>query len=297
MASPAPLRLVPFREVRHEQPDDCIHCEPVSTRFKEMNWTVPAHCHEGLHQFQLLTEGTLDGTIDGQALRARAPAMLLLAPGSMHGFSYSKDAAGHQVTVPSATLARLLDDLAIADDWLARSFALADLDGAAATRLASLFEQMAQEFHARESGRVHALLALMTLLAVHVGRLRREQYLPAGRSGPRDALVQRYLLLVDGHYREQWPLQAYTDALGVTPDHLSRTCRSIHGQSALQLLHARVLLEARRLLAYTPMPVTDIAQRLGYADSAYFSRFFRRGVGHTPSEYRSLVAQGVRSAV
>ena len=35
------IRPVPFREVRHDQPDDCVHYEPVATRFAAMNWTIP----------------------------------------------------------------------------------------------------------------------------------------------------------------------------------------------------------------------------------------------------------------
>jgi AraC family transcriptional activator of pobA len=294
-AASAFLRLVPFSEVRHEQPDDCIHYEPVSTRFREMNWTIPAHCHEGLHQFQLLSAGRLEGSIDGQMFEATAPTLLMLAAGSTHGFTYSHDAVGHQITVPTVTLRRLLDGSALAEEGFGSSFILLGLSEATAAQCVGLFEHMGREFHARRAGRVHSLLALTTLLAVCVGRERGEQFDQGGRRGPRDALMQRFLLLVDGHYREQWPLADYAQALGVTPDHLSRTCRMVSGDSALQMLHERVLLEARRLLAYTPMPVTEIAGQLGYADTPYFSRFFRRGTGHTPSEYRQLIAQGVCS--
>jgi len=285
---------VPFREVRHGQPDDCIHYEPMSARLREMHWTVPAHYHAGLHQFQWLGVGALTGHIDGQPVRAAAPAMLMLAPGAMHGFTYSHDAAGHQVTVPSATLARLLRGLAMAQDWLARSFILCALPQAAADRGAALFEQIAQEFHAHQLGRVHTLLALTTLLAVQLGRMHHQQFQQAQHKGLRDALLQRFLDLLDAHARDQWTVAVYADALGISADHLSRTCRALTGQSALRILHERVLLQARRLLAYTPMPVTRIAEQLGYADPAYFSRFFRRGVGVSPSAYRQLVAQGIR---
>ena len=85
--------------------------------------------------------------------------------------------------------------------------------------------------------------------------------------------------------------------MGVTSDHLSRTCRQIAGCSALDLLHERVLLEARRLLAYTPMPVAEVGAQLGYQDPAYFSKFFARSVGESPSDYRAKVARGVKSAL
>ena len=287
--------LVPFREVRHDEPDDCLHYEPVAVRGAEMDWTIPAHRHEGLHQFQLLERGGIRGTIDGAQFEAEAPVLLMLAPGSVHAFSYTRDAVGHQVTIPTATLQRLLGGSSLAESQLGASVVLPRLHGEEAVEWAGLFTRIAREFGAQNAGRVHALLACATLLAVQFLRRRGEHFERESSQGARDALVQRFISLVDQHYREHRPLAFYSDALGVTPDHLSRTCRNMRKQSALQLLHERLMLEARRLLAYTALPVAEVAQQLGYEDAAYFSKFFNRNVGNTPSEYRELVARGVKA--
>lgn len=294
---PPPLLLVPFREVRHDQPDDCLHYEAVAVRGREMDWTIPAHRHEGLHQFQLLARGSVRGTIDGVSFEATAPVLMLLAPGSVHGFRYTRDAVGHQVTVPSATLHQWLAGSGLAQDALATSFVV---HGAAAQAAGeeSLrhFEALALEFRSAHAGRVHALLAHATLIAVQFLRLRGAQHAGDKPRGARDTLVQRYRALLEAHFRSQQSLSFYAEALGVTADHLSRTCRQVAGQSAQELLHERLMLEARRLLAYGAAPVAEIAAQLGYTDPAYFSKFFARAVGATPTAYRSLVARGVRSA-
>jgi AraC family transcriptional activator of pobA len=294
--STSPLLLVPFREVRHDEPDDCLHYESVAVRGAEMDWTIPAHRHEGLHQFQFLQHGSVRGTIDGQDFEALAPVMLLLAPGSVHGFTYTRDAVGHQVTLPTTTLRQLLGGSSLVDDELGTSCVLPRLQGADEAECAGLFEQVAREFRAQHPGRVHALLASATLLAVQYLRRRGEHFKRERGQGERDALVKRFLALVELHYREHEPLSFYAQALGVTPDHLSRSCRQVARQSALQVLHERLMLEARRLLAYTSLPVAQVAQQLGYDDAAYFSKFFSRAVGNTPSDYRGLVASGVRGA-
>lgn len=303
MKTSAPALLhVPFSEVRHEEPDDCLHYESVAVRGSEMDWTIPAHRHESLHQFQLLEQGAVQGTVDARAFEAQAPVLLMLAPGSVHGFTYTRHAVGHQVSLPSRTLGRLLDGSNLAATALGASFVLADAPAPEAAECARLFAQVAREFRARQPGRVHALLACATLLAVQFVRLRdgqaeRERSARGeGSEGARDTLVRRYLALVEQHHGAHRPLVFYADALSVTPDHLSRTCRNLTGQSAQQLLHERLLLEARRLLAYTAMPVAEVAAQLGYADAAYFSKFFHRSLGHSPSAYRALMAQGVRGA-
>lgn len=290
----SPLLLVLFREVRHDQPDDCLHYESVAVRGAEMDWTIPAHRHDGLHQFQFLEHGSVRGTIDGQDFEAQAPVMLMLAPGSVHGFTYTPDAVGHQMTLPTTTLRQLLGGSKLVDVELGTSYVLPRLDGGGETECTNLFAQVAREFRTQSPGRVHALLACATLLAVQFLRRRGEHFKRERGQGERDALVRRYLALVEQHYREHEPLSFYAHALRVTPDHLSRTCRHVLRQSALQILHERLMLEARRLLAYSPMSVTKVAQLLGYEDAAYFSKFFSRAVGNTPSEYRALVADGVR---
>jgi AraC family transcriptional regulator, transcriptional activator of pobA len=287
--------LVPFREIRHEQPDDCLHYEPVAVRGKQMNWTIPAHRHEGLHQFQMLTQGSMDGSVDGQVFEAQAPVMLMLAPGSVHAFNYSEGALGHQMTIPSGVLRQLLTGSQLAEEGLVTSVVL---QGPAiainASVCSALFESLAGEFQAQHPGRVHALQAQATLLAVHYLRARGLAPASGQRAGLPDTLTQRYRALLEDHFRVQPALEFYATRLGVTPDHLSRSCRRVTGQSALELAQSRLLLEARRLLAYTPLPVATVAAQLGYADVAYFSKAFRRGVGHAPTAYRSLVAQGVR---
>jgi AraC family transcriptional activator of pobA len=88
-------------------------------------------------------------------------------------------------------------------------------------------------------------------------------------------------------------VRAYAGTLGVTPDHLSRSCRAITGLGALDLLHERLLLEARRLLAYSPAAVGDIAHQLGFDDPGYFSRLFTKRAGQSPSAYRASIADGL----
>ena len=292
---PPALLLVGFAEVRHDQPDDCLHYESVAVRGNEMDWTIPAHRHEGLHQFQFLHKGRVRGTIDGREFKASGPAMLLLAPGSVHSFTYTRDAVGHQVTLPSATLAQLLGGSALADEALGRSFVIEK--PACASEFAATLAQLAREFTSASPGRVHALHALATLVAVRFVRERGVQFEREHRPGTRDTLVRRFSAQVERHYASPQPLEFYARQLGVTADHLSRACRAVARKSALQMLHDRRMLEARRLLAYTAMPVVEVAGQTGFEDPAYFSRFFRREVGHSPSEYRTLVATGVRGGM
>jgi len=74
--------------------------------------------------------------------------------------------------------------------------------------------------------------------------------------------------------------------LGVSPGHLNVLCHEHLGRPASDEIHQRLLLEAKRMLRYSDKAAFAIAQELGFADPAYFGRFFRRGAGLTPRRYR-----------
>lgn len=293
MKSASPV-AVAFREVRHFRHDDWLHSETLDVRGRLHDWTIPAHRHEGLHQFQWISAGSAGLTLDGRPQPLRAPAVLMVAPGCVHAFRFAPGSAGMQITVPSARLEAALAGAPALAERLGASRVLEGdaLDGQGAAHVAALFESLAAEFGAAHPGRTEALQAHLVLLATWV--LRRAGDMPADetRRALRDTLVQRFRALLELHLRRHEPLGFYAAQLHVTPDHLSRSCRTLTGLSALDLLHERMLVESRRLLAYTQAPVADVARELGFDDPAYFSRFFARRAGQSPVAYRLALRNG-----
>lgn len=296
MGNAAPL-AVAFREVRHFQPDDCLHCEAIAVRARQHEWTIPAHRHDGLHQFQWLASGGAQVSVDGRTAHLVAPAALMIAPAAVHGFVYAPETVGHQVTVPTRILARGLSE---APALAARLNTTLLFDASAAVAgfdaLAALVRRVSEEFQGDAPGRVEALQSHALLMALWFLRQADGQQTQDHRSGVRDTLVQRFRALVETHFRAQQPVSFYAGRLGVTPDHLSRTCRGVAGLTALDLLHERILLEARRMLVYTERPVAQVAVQLGFEDPLYFSRFFARRAGMAPTQYRLRAAEGLSFA-
>ena len=92
---------------------------------------------------------------------------------------------------------------------------------------------------------------------------------------------------VETLFREQPSVEQLAHQVGISVAHLNSICRELAGRSALQIIHQRQLLEAKRQLIYTPMTISEVAESLGFADPAYFSRFFRRLTGTSPSAFRT----------
>ena len=96
----------------------------------------------------------------------------------------------------------------------------------------------------------------------------------------------RFRELVEEGYRSHAPLDHYARKLGVTTARLNTCCRLTTGKSALALINERLLTEAKRTLLYSDVTVNEIGAALGYADQAYFNRFFSRNVGLSPGRFR-----------
>ena len=88
----------------------------------------------------------------------------------------------------------------------------------------------------------------------------------------------------------EFSMASHAEALGVTPTHLTRVCRSTLGMSAADVITGRVLHAARSALADTDIPIKDIAQDTGFSSAAYFTRFIQKHTGLTPSSLRKASA-------
>lgn len=99
-------------------------------------------------------------------------------------------------------------------------------------------------------------------------------------------LVTRFRQAVEGHYLTHQRVQEYADLLGVTAHYLSQAVSTSLGQRAYDVIMARVLVEAKKLLRYTDLPQTEIAIYLGFRNPTHFTRWFKRYTSQTPSAYR-----------
>ena len=59
------------------------------------------------------------------------------------------------------------------------------------------------------------------------------------------------------------------------------------GVSSLDIINARLIHEAQRVLIYTGNSVKQLAYAMGFSDETYFGRFFRKHTGLSPREFRA----------
>ncbi|WP_425256535.1 helix-turn-helix domain-containing protein [Rubrivivax sp. RP6-9] len=267
---------------------DALHCESIAARSRLHGWEIRPHRHEHLVQLLWLQRGTAEATLDGRVQALTGPALVTVPALAAHGFRFAPEVQGLVFTVQERHLQGLLATApGLAAALLAlRGWAL-QRAGGQAQAVAAAARALRDELQADAAHRAAALDAGLLRLLVAAARTL-PQAREAAHAVPERALahVRRFRALVEAQYRQQPALAALAAPLGITPTQLNRVCRQVLGRSALGVLHARLVLEAQRDLAYTAMSVKQIAIDLGFGDAAYFTRFFQRQTGCTPTAWR-----------
>ena len=99
-------------------------------------------------------------------------------------------------------------------------------------------------------------------------------------------IVRQFNVLVDIHYKTKKQVSDYAEMLNKSPKTLSNYFLLYNKKSPLQIIHERIVLEARRLLVYTDMTSKEIAYELGFEDVTIFNKMFKKIMAFTPSDFK-----------
>jgi AraC-like DNA-binding protein len=103
---------------------------------------------------------------------------------------------------------------------------------------------------------------------------------------PTSVLVKAAIAYLHQNYALPVTRREIAQAVGVSSNYLSRIFRQEVGLSAWDCLNRFRILKAKELLRNSSDPITAIAAQVGFDDSAYFSRIFRKLTGQSPQSYR-----------
>ena len=92
------------------------------------------------------------------------------------------------------------------------------------------------------------------------------------------------------YFREHRDVGFYAAKVCLTPKHFSTVVRQETGHTAAWWIHRQVVSEAKNLLTMRPdLNIQAVADQLGFADQATFSRYFHRETGLYPTEFRTNI--------
>ncbi|MEZ5351004.1 MAG: helix-turn-helix transcriptional regulator [Bryobacteraceae bacterium] len=97
-----------------------------------------------------------------------------------------------------------------------------------------------------------------------------------------------FLEAVEANFSWGHTVRQLAAGLGYSERTITRACLKVSGRSAREVLNRRVLLEAKRMLAHTHRPASEIGKELGFSEATNFHQFFKRHAGVRPGDFRAL---------
>ena len=246
------------------------------------------HRHNYYH---LLWLSEADGThlLDFESFDARANAVFFVSPGQLHGWRSTVPPKGFAINFSAEFFVQMFprsDEIAQYPFFHSASDApVLYLSPSQHEELLPLLFAMEKEVLGKETGRLDIVRSYLLVLLTRLRRFYPERTTHGG-SPQSYSLTKRFRLLVDQHYLVFGPLRDYAEKLHVTERQLNDAVKRTLGKTAGQVVHERLVLEAKRLLSNTAMGVAEIAFHLHFEDHAYFSRFFKKHTQLTPGEFK-----------
>lgn len=284
MPRPVPSRPSPtaipdfvlYGEDLPQNPTEYAHIETIAARSALHDWEIAPHRHMHSVQILLVSSGQVLFRRDELVQTLGAPCFILVPAGIVHGFRFTPETSGHVLTLSAGFTSRCAH---AADPMLLMltrggSGPIAPGDRARIGWLCA--EMLAVQSDWRSPPPLFLALAEALVRSLGSGAA------DAGAALPDDARLSRFRHLVEVHFRDHMPAGWYADRLGITTRTLTRICRRKLDRTPMEVIHARLLLEAQRLLHFTNASIVQVADDLGFADASYFSRFYLRMTGRRP---------------
>ncbi len=256
---------------------DINDCAPHVHAFYEILWFQRG---EGVH------------TVDFTDYEVKPGTIFFLTPGQVHHFDCKERYQGVSIKMCTDFMKDERDpgnlplkyDIFHAFD--APPYYIIDDD--TATILGHLVEDMEREEHNSQAfGNIDMLKSLLRMFLINVlrhgcqGTGKRPDELKPSR-----LLFLQFRQAVEQNYRQMHTVQEYADRLNVATRTLNKCVNECSEHSPLTLINDRIVLEAKRMVRYTGMMIKEIALELGFEDTSYFVKFFKRQTGYLPSDFR-----------
>lgn len=275
-----------YGETSADKKTNFVHCETLNYRSQSTELNFKPHRHTDFYQVFYLEKGTVQVTLEEKVFEVNGPYILTLPAGTVHGFSYENTTQGYILSVSVAVMANALAPLE--QSW--RSLLMTQPSNTplieipiSSSYIKQQFDRVNHEANTNFTAKYIVISSLLTQIMVMLARQHFEQ--PATGNDQNISVFDRFHKLVEIHFQEHWSIKHYCDLLGISERGLSRKCHANTGVSSSQFIQSRVMQEAKRLLIHTENSITQVAYLLGFEDPAYFSRYFKKYHGCSPSAY------------
>ncbi|CAL2104177.1 HTH araC/xylS-type domain-containing protein [Tenacibaculum sp. 190130A14a] len=281
---------VPIRTIDHILNEEVskFEIEQLTGAIFENQIVVAPHRHNFYH-IMFIKKGVGEHSIDFKTYKIKPNCMFFVSPGQIHSLKTSRDTEGYVISFDSAfyhlndNFQKLLDYPFFHSMNNTPMLQLGEKDEKIAVAWDELFEEH------KSKAKDNLLRALFEVLLIRVARVY-EEPITSNNHIYLTYQLRKLETLIDTYYKTHRKLEDYAKLMHISSKHLNSLCKKSLNKTVMNLIHERILIEAKRLLLFTKNTVTEIAHELGFTDTSYFMRFFKKHTSFTAEMYRNNFA-------
>jgi AraC-like DNA-binding protein len=266
---------------------------PIQFEFRNPQYPFPLHVHD-FHEIVLVYSGKATHLTAGEDYDIQSGDFINIKLGQAHGYKNVRNLVLMNILIKSVFFAE--DHFGIyslpaydalfgqgPEDDTGCPITHFRLDYEVFSRVKYLIEAAQTELTEHSDGYRAMVSSFIQELMVLLLRSYKEK----ARSHPGFAdNVTNLVSYVKDNYRSQLSMNVLTGISGMSESHVLRSFKQYLGCSPFQYINRLRLSAATDALIQTDKSITEIALDLGFNDSNYFTRSFRKHLGLSPREYR-----------
>lgn len=150
-------------------------------------------------------------------------------------------------------------------------------------QISRVIELLKDEYYSDKASYI-MLKTLLKVLLLHLIRFQNDELLPQDIHQKR---VFQFLELMEVNFLNETNADYYANELGISTKRLNQVLQDKLSLTAKQVIQQRQITEAKRKLIKSEITTKELAFELGFESSSSFSRFFKKNVGISPTNFKT----------
>ncbi len=244
------------------------------------------HRHDFFFILALL-KGKGDHTIDFIPYKIKNHTIFFMRPGQVHQLNLKAGSTGYLIQFKKDFyLTNEKDSRLLLRNASSKNILQTDVK--TFNKFYSILTEIFRESNTKAENYYEVIKASFSIFFIELVRYQQkfEQDMDKGTVLNQDRL-EDFMELLDAHISKNKQPAQYAKMLNLTPYQLNTITKTALGKTSSELINEQIILESKRYLLSTSNQIKEIAYHLGYEDTSYFIRFFKKHTGLSPEAFRS----------
>lgn len=210
-------------------------------------------------------------------------SIFIIRPGQVHQLTLRAGSTGYLIQFPI----NFMHDPGALSNRLAHNAGKVNfqsMDAANFKKIHSVSNYIFDELADKKSDYQQIIKANLTILLIEMQRINGTDLSEQGSYA--QERLDEFSSLLETHITRHKQVSQYAALLNLSTYQLNSLTKNLLGKTCSELINAHIVLESKRYLLATSKQIYEIAFELGYEDTSYFSRFFKKQTGHSPESFR-----------